>query len=251
MNRKAASVILLLMIGIGSYCGYRYYQDSVLPEKVLDENHDEQIRLFESVKPELPENPLSNEKTADLLKPAEEVNDGVVGWITIDGTHIDFPICQAQDNDFYLHNGFDGQYNNELGCPFLDYRCEGDFSGFNSIVYGHNISQQRMFADIALFKDKAYLQSHQKGTLTLNDGVHNVDFFSYMNVRNTAPAYHAVFVRDSEKEEYIDYIFSDSVHISNYSADDLKQRDDLHLLLLSTCTYEFTDARGILIGIIE
>ena len=72
-----------------------------------------------------------------------------------------------------------------------------------------------------------------------------------MNVKNTAPAYHAVFVSDSEKEEYIDYIFSDAVYISNYSSDDLKQNDDLHLLLLSTCTFEFTDARGILIGIIE
>jgi sortase B len=251
MKCKAIFVILLLLVGIGGYCGYRYYHDDVLPEKIIDETHDEQIKLFNRVKPEAQEKTLSNEGMTDPLEPAKEVNDAVVGWITIEGTHIDFPICQAKDNDFYLHNGFDGQYNNELGCPFLDYRCEGDFSGFNSIVYGHHMTQQRMFADIALFKDKAYLQSHQKGTLTLNDGVHNVDFFAYMNVKNTAPAYHAVFVSDSEKEEYIDYIFSDAVYISNYSSDDLKQNDDLHLLLLSTCTFEFTDARGILIGIIE
>ena len=247
MKRKAAFAFLLLIICAGSYCGYRYYHDSVLPEKAVDEAHDEQLALFESVKPEK----NGTVTVSDPLEPAEEVNDAVVGWITIDGTHIDFPVCQAEDNDFYLHNGFDGKYNNELGCPFLDYRCEGDFSGFNSIVYGHNMKGQRMFADIALFKDQQYLQLHSEGVLTLKDGEHTVRFFAYMNVPDTAPAYHAVFVSAAEREDYIDYIFSEAVHTSGQTADGLKEIDDLHLLLLSTCTYEFTDARGILIGVIE
>ena len=247
MKRKAAFAFLLLIICAGAYCGYRYYHDSVLPEKAVDEAHDEQLALFESVKPEK----NGTVTLSDPLEPAEEVNDAVVGWITIDGTHIDFPVCQAEDNDFYLHNGFDGKYNNELGCPFLDYRCEGDFSGFNSIVYGHNMKGQRMFADIALFKDQQYLQLHSEGVLTLKDGEHTVRFFAYMNVPDTAPAYHAVFVSAAEREDYIDYIFSEAVHTSGQTADGLKEKDDLHLLLLSTCTYEFTDARSILIGVIE
>jgi sortase B len=245
--------MIVALIAAGCYCAYRYYQSDVLPEKQLDEADEKQLELFDRVKPSIDTSSDTDttEPQENLLEAAEEVNSGVVAWLTIPGTHIDYPVCQAEDNDFYLHNGFDGQYNYELGCPFLDYRCESDFSGLNSIVYGHHMTRQRMFDDIALFKDTAYLQSHRKGTLTLNDGVHNVDFFAYMNVKNTAPAYHAVFVSDSEKEEYIDYIFSDAVYILNYSADDLKRNDDLHLLLLSTCTYEFTDARGILIGIIE
>jgi len=247
MKRKAVFVILFLLIGIGSYCGYRYYKDNVLPEKSLDSAHEEQIALIESVKPEK----KAADDMSDPLEPAKKVNEAVVGWISIDGTNIDFPVCQAEDNDFYLKNGFDGKDNNGLGCPFLDYRCESDFSGFNSIVYGHNVSRRRMFADIALFKDKAYLQLHPTGVLTLKDGEHTVRFFAYMNVRNTAPAYHAVFVGTSEQEEYIDYIFSDAVYTSERTADELKKKEDLHLLLLSTCTYEFTDARGILIGVIE
>ena len=256
MKRALILVVLAVFIAVGGYCGYRYYNEDILPEKQLSEADDKQLELFERVKPKVLvsyNGKTETEKTdhGSPLQSAEEVNSDVVGWLTIPDTHIDYPIAQAEDNDFYLHNGFDGEYNYELGCPFLDYRCESDFSGFNSIVYGHHMTRQRMFADIALFKDTAYLQSHRKGTLTLNDGVHNVDFFAYMNVKNTAPAYHAVFVSDSEKEEYIDYIFSDAVYILNYSANDLKRNDDLHLLLLSTCTYEFTDARGILIGIIE
>jgi len=247
MKHKTAFAFLLITIFAGAYCSFRYYHDSVLPDKTIDEVYTDQLVLFESVKPK--KNVTFT--ASDPLEPAEEVNDAVVGWITIDGTHIDFPICQAEDNDFYLHNGFDGKYNNELGCPFLDYRCEGDFSGFNSIVYGHNVNGQRMFADIALFREQDYLQLHPTGALTLKDGEHTVRFFAYMNVPDNAPAYHAVFVSAADREDCIDYIFSEAVYTSGHTADELKKKDDLHLLLLSTCTYEFTDARGILIGAIE
>ncbi|MBR4628598.1 MAG: class B sortase [Ruminococcus sp.] len=245
MKRKAVIVSLLLLISAGVYCGYRYYHEDVLPEKQIDEAYDKQIELFESIKPEIAE----SEKGCNILEPAEEVNSGVVGWITIPGTHIDYPICQAEDNDFYLHNGFDGQYNNELGCPFLDYRCESDFSGFNSIVYAHHMSGQRMFADISLFKDQSFFNAHSAGQLILNDDVRTVRFFAYLNVYPTAPAYHAVFMTDSEKREYLEYI-EETADYCLYSANDLDS-DDLNLLLLSTCTYEFNDARGILVGIIE
>ena len=247
MKHKAVCLAAVLLIGAGCYCAYRYYRDNVLPEKQIDTAHDTQLELFSQIKPEssLPDGAKSP------LEQAEKVNDGVVGWITVDGTHIDYPIAQADDNDFYLHHGFDGELNNELGCPFLDYRCDGDFSGFNSIVYGHHMSKQRMFADIVLFKDPAFLRAHPTGTLTLPDGVETVRFFAYMNVPNTAPAYHAVFVSKAEQAEYLDYIFSEAQFTTGVTAEELKSAEDVRLLLLSTCTYEFTDARGILIGVIE
>ena len=252
MKRKIILTAMLLLIAGGCYCSYRYYHDDVLPEKVINKAHDEQIQLFERIRPEMS---VHSDKTSEIMKnplqSAEEINSNVVGWITINGTHIDFPVAQAEDNDFYLHNGFDGKYNNELGCPFLDYRCVCDFSGFNSIIYGHHMTDQRMFADIALFKDRSFLQSHQTGTLITKNGERHIQFFAYMNVTETASAYHAVFVSDAEKNEYIDYIFSDAQYTSGYNSEELKEKDDLHLILLSTCTYEFENARGILIGVLE
>ncbi len=262
MKKALITCVILMLIAAGCYCAYRYYESDVLPEKQLDEADEKQLELFNEVKPRLPEN---NEDSAkddtqeSLLEAAEEVNDAIVAWLTIPGTHIDYPVCQAEDNDFYLHNGFDGQYNYELGCPFLDYRCEGDFSGFNSIVYGHHMTRQRMFADIDLFKDEAFFNGHNTGQLILNNDVHTVQFFAYLNVYPTAPAYHAVFVMDSEKQEYLEYIEETADHctlsvdelMDMFSSDDGDSFDDLHLLLLSTCTYEFDDARGILVGLIE
>lgn len=249
VKKAIIACVIIALLAAGGYCVYRYYQSDVLPDKQVDEAYDEQIELFDSVKPE---NNTADDSSADennLLEAAEEVNDAIVAWLTIPGTHIDYPVCQAEDNDFYLHNGFDGQYNYELGCPFLDYRCESDFSGFNSIVYGHHMTRQRMFADINLFKDESFLSTHSTGQLILNNDVHTVRFFAYLNVYPTAPAYHAVFVMDSEKQEYLEYI-EETADYCTLSVDEL-DIDNLHLLLLSTCTYEFDDARGILVGVIE
>lgn len=262
MKKAVLPVMLAIVTGLAAYCGYRYYNDAVLPEKKLAEADEAQLRLFEDIKPDIPENTpedSSPDNDENLLAAAEKVNPGVVGWLTIPGTHIDYPVAQGVDNDFYLHNGFDGQYNYELGCPFLDYRCESDFSGFNSIVYGHHMTRQRMFADINLFKDESFFSSHNTGQLILNNDVRTVQFFAYLNVYPTAPAYHAVFVMDSEKQEYLEYIEETADYctlsvdelMDMFSSDDGDSFDNLHLLLLSTCTYEFDDARGILVGLIE
>lgn len=244
---KKLLIACVLLLSAAGFCAYRYYNSEVLPEKRLDEAHDEQAKLFERVKPDIKDN--DGKQDEDLLEKAGAVNSSVCAWLIIPGTHIDYPVCQAEDNDFYLHNGFDGQYNYELGCPFLDCRCDGDFSGFNSIVYGHHMTGQRMFADINLFKDESFLNDHSSGSLIFNDEVHTVQFFAYLNVYPTAPAYHVVFVTDSEKRDYLEYIRENSDYCKLPA--DAPDTDELHLLLLSTCTYEFDDARGILVGVIE
>ncbi|MBR1384929.1 MAG: class B sortase [Ruminococcus sp.] len=249
MKKAVLLCAIAAFAAAGCYCAYRYYQSDVLPEQQLDKANEEQLQLFENVKPDytIPDDkPGTTKPQENLLEAAEEVNSGVVAWLTIPGTHIDYPICQAEDNDFYLHNGFDGQYNYELGCPFLDYRCAGDFSGFNSIVYAHHMTEQRMFADIALYIDESFFDGHDTGYLVLGDDVHAVDFFAYLSVPSTAPAYHAVFVMDSEKQEYIDYIFQTAKYSKEINID-----ENSHLLLLSTCTFEYEEARGVLVGVIQ
>ena len=245
MKRKALTALLLLLIAAGVFCFCRYRQEKILPERQTDAAYDEEIALFARIRPQTEES-----SSVPPLAPAAEVNDAAVGWITIEGTHIDYPIAQAADNDFYLHHTFDGQ-EAAIGCPFLDYRCAPDFSGFNSIAYAHHMSRQRMFADVSLYREPSFMQQHGTGCLITESGVHPVRFFAYMTVYSTAPAYHTVFVTDAEQQEYLDYIFAEAQYTSGITREALQQTDDLHLLLLSTCTFEYEEARGILIGVIE
>ena len=251
-------ILICLLAAAGIWCGYRYYGDVIRPEREIAAADREQTELFAQIRPVMSqpaETAASREASPapaapsppqpEPLAPAAEVNSAVVGWITIPGTHIDYPIVQGDDNDFYLHHGFDGKPNQELGCPFLDCRCAGDFSGFNSIVYAHHMTKQRMFADIALFQDAQFLDSHSTGCLTLNDGTHEVRFFAYLNVPDTDALYQTGFRTDDEKQTYLDYVSETAVYTAFTGIP-----TDARLLLLSTCTFEFEGARGVLAGVI-
>ena len=58
-----------------------------------------------------------------------------------------------------------------------------------------------------------------------------------------------MFITAQEKKEYAEYLFSEAKHTQTFSAEDIDENS--RLLLLSTCTYEFEDARGVLVGVIE
>ena len=249
-NRILIGMIIVLLLAV-AYCGWRYYGDVIRPEQEFAAADEAQQSVFDRIRPDVPVPAAppqedTAETQADPLAPAAEINPSVVGWISIPDTHIDFPVVQAEDNDFYLHNGFDRAYNYELGCPFLDCRCAGDFSGFNSIVYGHHMTKQRMFADIALFKDAAFMQAHPSGELTLHDGVHPVRFFAYLNVPSASMLYESVAMPDDKKQAYLEWIEQNASHYSDADID-----ENSHLLLLSTCTYEYDQARGVLVGVID
>ncbi len=271
MKLHIMKILLGLLVTIGLYCGWRYYQEIIKPEQQLNSADIQQKILFEQIKPSAP----SEMQTADTVSPelseipetipaetvpapllnanplsaAEQVNPETVSWITIPDTNIDYPVAQCDNNDFYLHHGFDGTYNYELGCPFLDCRCEKNFQGFNSIVYAHHMTKQRMFADIALYKDSHFIENHSFGYLTTPEGQYRIQFFAYLNLPSDAPIYQ--IVTDTGQQEYLEYLFSSADYTYQISEQDLKQAENLHLLLLSTCTFEFEDARGILVGIIE
>lgn len=189
----------------------------------------------------------------DPLAKARNMNAGVVGWIRVPGTNIDYPIAQAQDNEYYLDHNVKGGYS-KIGCPFLDYRCEGDFSGFNSIVYGHHINRRRMFTDISRFKNASFFDEHPSAWLTLEDGAHRVDFLAYLNVERDSFVYEVVLITPNDRQEYIDKVWESAVNVTKTESlqpSKLKEDRELRLLVLSTCTYEFNNARGVLIGVIR
>lgn len=249
MKRSILWIAIALLLGLVCFCGYRYYDAAIRPERQLDSAEQAQQEAIAHVRP-----PVGTEtapdSSSDPLAACEDYNEDTVGWITIPDTNIDLPIMQGEDNDFYLHNGVNGQYNYDLGCPFLDFRCQSDFSGFNSVVYGHNITKRRMFADISLFSDEAFMNSHPTGTLLLHDGPHTVTFFAYLTVESTSPLYQTVVLTEQDKTDYLEYLFSKAkITAGRHSPEDFDGSE--RLLLLSTCTYEFEEARGVLAGVID
>ncbi len=95
-----------------------------------------------------------------------EKNPDCVGWVSIPGTTIDFPVMQ--NGDFYLKHDFDGNYT-DYGLPFLDERCSLNISD-NLIIYGHHMNDGSMFSELLGYEDGNYCKAHPEIILETENG---------------------------------------------------------------------------------
>lgn len=89
----------------------------------------------------------------------QAINEDIVGWVTLDGTKLDNPILQAQDNEAYLEHNYKGNFS-RAGSLFMDYRNKIDGPNYNTIIYGHAMRNGTMFGDLHLYADETYAREH-------------------------------------------------------------------------------------------
>ena len=96
-------------------------------------------------------------------------NADCIGWLSIDGTSISYPVMHTpSDPQKYLRRNFYGKYS-QSGVPFLDGRC--DLQSSNLIIYGHNMRNGTMFADLKKYVDRDFLSAHRTVKFETADGV--------------------------------------------------------------------------------
>lgn len=91
-----------------------------------------------------------------------ETNEDVYAWITVPGTVIDYPVLQhATDNTYYLNYNIDGSYGYP-GCIYTENMNSRDFTDNNTVIYGHNMKNGTMFANLHKFEDSTFFEEHSK-----------------------------------------------------------------------------------------
>lgn len=204
------------------------------------------------------DNPLTTEKangssnapSASDVNPVKEidfsaltqVNSEVVAWISSEDQIIDYPIVQGTDNEYYLTHLFNGK-KNKLGSLFVDYRTAGDFSGQNTIVYGHNMKDGSMFSSLGKYKDQEYFDKHPAMRLSTPSGVYTVEFFAGIVADGDYEFIRHQFQDDQDFLTYIDALKKDSTFQSDVSV-----AANERIVALCTCSYEFNNARYALFG---
>ena len=164
--------------------------------------------------------------------------DNSVGWICILETKINYPVMYSGDNDFYLHRAVDGSYL-RVGSIFLDYRCNSDFASRINILYGHNMSDGSMFADVMKFIDSSYFDSHNYGWLTTSNAVYKIDFFSVSQPEN----YDDFYDVNSDINLWLESLRENSFIWRNIG---ISEED--RFISLSTCTGSEGSSRTVLTG---
>lgn len=106
-----------------------------------------------------------------------ETGPDIIGWLTLPDTAINYPVTQADDNEYYLHHLYDGTYN-KTGCLFADYENQEDFSDRNTIIYGHNMRDGSMFATLNEYDEQSYFDGHPQMYLVTPGGGYVVEIFT-------------------------------------------------------------------------
>lgn len=110
------------------------------------------------------EDKITNPELASLLNN----NEDVVGWLKVNNTNIDYPVVQANDNDFYLNHNFkkDKDYN---GWIFMDFRNNSKVLDDNAIIYGHNrYSSGVMFGTLKNTLNEEWYTNKENLVITFN-----------------------------------------------------------------------------------
>ena len=135
------------------------------------------------------------------------INPDVVGWIYIPDTIVNYPIMYSGDDETYLTRDF---YGNEGGWWMADYGAvflsgynTPDFSDTNSIVYGHNLLNGSMFADIAKFADNGQFNSHRTVYLLTPQGNYRLTSFAVVNVFADDPLVQTSFASEQDYAAYV------------------------------------------------
>lgn len=176
-----------------------------------------------------------------------ERNQDFVGWVRIEGTGIDYPVMQTKDRpDFYLNHAFDKSYS-RYGVPYLAETCEVGLSD-NLVLYGHNMKDGTMFADLCRYTDEEFYKQHKTVRFDTLDGLAEYEVLAVFKtqVRSETGFPYYRFVTAHSEQEFADYV-SQCKTLSLYDTGISAVYGD-KLLTLSTCDNSRRDGRMVVLA---
>ena len=83
---------------------------------------------------------ITPDKTERMLQVEElqKKNSDIIGWIEIEGTNINYPVLQGEDNSYYMNRNYDKE-ESVYGALFLDAGYDWNVKSNNFLIYGHNM----------------------------------------------------------------------------------------------------------------
>ena len=211
----------------------------------LNKEKQDNQNILENIKIDTAE--VTEERTEKMiqLEELQKENEEIIGWIEIAETNINLPVCQTNNNDFYLTHNYKKE-KAKAGALFLDKDFDLNKPSNNYLIYGHRNTQGIMFEDLIKYKDEQFFKSHPtiKFTTTKEDAEYEIIavFFSrvyYKDEQNVFRYYQ--FVNAGSETEYNEYI-SNCKKASIYDTGATAEYGE-QLLTLSTCEYSQEDGR--------
>lgn len=174
----------------------------------------------------------------------QSVNEDVAGWIYCEGTTINYPVLQGENNEFYLNHTYDKKVN-RAGSIFIEASNRQNFADSNTIIYGHHMKNGAMFATLNKWAEQEYYEKHPVfWLLTPKQNYRIVLFSGYM----TDAASDTYTIYQGSSREFDDYV--QAVYANSDFSADVELDSNEKFVVLSTCEYAFENARYVLHGML-
>ena len=256
--------VIVAMLGVIGYSGYKLIYVKQRAEKNLETQSRIQSLFYERVEEAVedskaesreessgvgigissderidPENPWPEElRECDFAK-LLEVNQDTKGCICMPAAGVDHPVVQAEDNDYYLHRNFYGDYE-FAGTLFMDYRCHADTSPC-LVIYGHHMTDGTMFGNLSDYLDPEVGQANPYFWYITEDHLYKCEIFSTF-ITNVDEDYLRVYFDDAE--DFLNFV-EWARERSEYTFPEVEVKDGDQILLLSTCnSWRIADGSG-------
>lgn len=231
--RTTLIALLTIIFAVSAFHIIKITHDYKTADKA---NTELQERYVQDIEPTTDEEEIQVPISIDFEALKKE-NSDIVGWIYCPDTPINYPIVKGKDNNQYLRTDLNGKYL-VSGTLFADYRNGNIGDDRNYIVYGHNMKNSTMFGTLVKYKEQSYYDAHPiLYFLTPNDN-YVIELCAGAVVKRDSD----IYITTPNENIVTDFIakstFKSTVKIDKGES----------IITLSTCSYEFNNARYVLIG---
>lgn len=253
-NGLFSFVTALVLVTALLYSGYALWDNGQIyaaAENVMEEARS--IRDQSNVDEENEEN--QETELQGMFRQLHEINPDICAWVTMYGTAIDYPVVHSADNIDYVSTDIYGHFA-IVGSIFLDYRNIDDGTDTYNLLYGHSMSEHRMFGDVNLYKDEKFFEENQRGAYYTEDGAHWLQTISIiLTTSNDSGVFNPEPWERFSFDTILELVQQNALFVSEAGLEALQAKieagEEIHIVALSTCSSEFTDARTILLTLMD
>ena len=251
LNKIVDTAVFVILLLLFLYAGYCLWDNN----RIYSAVDDIKIQL-EAIKPQVPqsvdfsdeEERLQYNESFDKL---HEINEDIVAWLSLDGTNIDFPVVQGDDNLTYLNKDIHGDFALS-GSVFLDYRCDGNFDDDYSLIYAHHMGKGKMFGDLDLYHDTNFFKRNRTGVLMTPYKTYSMTVLASTKVSASDEVIYSPGLYAASGDKVVAYV---EEHAENINKDVLaaykKDKTKYKVLALTTCASDYSNARTVIVTLIE
>lgn len=202
-----------------------------------------------------PHAPDAGEEGIDWDK-LKEINDEIVGWVQINDTKIDYPVLWHKGDDitsqYYLNHNYKKEYDS-YGTIFLDYRCTQGTDSKNVIMHGHHMNDGSMFGNLMSYGGTSANLDFYKEQPTIRfdtpktNGTYKIISVFKTNTLSSQGEFFNYMIGNFQNEkDFMNYVYK--VRVRSLINCPVTVNEDDELITLSTCSYEYTNFRTVVVA---